>query len=456
VSPFLTAWVLHVLQRGQALGHAVRAPVLERGYTFLEGVLAQPRPENEGWWPAYTAWQSFAVKVLAEGGRNADSHLTRLFEHRDRMPVFALAFLRDTLHARGEGGERAADLDRRLGNAVLPEGGSAHVEELADPYLLWYWNSNVRSTAIVLGTIARAGVNPALAPEPGAADATPGPPGARTRREDPLLAGLVRWLMAARKQGRWGNTQENAWAMAALVDYYRKHEAEVPAFTGTAALAGQALMKEAFQGRTTDARAKDVPMAELSARVAPGQPAELRFEREGAGTLHYTARLRYVRDDPALAPLDQGMRITRRYALADLEGVAVTSAAAGALVKVTLELELTKERRFVAVTDPLPAGLEPVESWFATTASDLARAQGEQENAQWLDWWERGGFDHVERHDDRVQLFATRLEEGRHTFSYLARATTAGAFHAAPARAEEMYEPEVFGRTESAVLTVRP
>jgi uncharacterized protein YfaS (alpha-2-macroglobulin family) len=213
-------------------------------------------------------------------------------------------------------------------------------------------------------------------------------------------------------------------------------------------------MKEAFQGRTTDARAKDVPMAELSARVAPGQPAELRFEREGAGTLHYTARLRYVRDDPALAPLDQGMRITRRYALADLEGVAVTSAAAGALVKVTLELELTKERRFVAVTDPLPAGLEPVESWFATTASDLARAQGEQENAQWLDWWERGGFDHVERHDDRVQLFATRLEEGRHTFSYLARATTAGAFHAAPARAEEMYEPEVFGRTAAATVEV--
>jgi uncharacterized protein YfaS (alpha-2-macroglobulin family) len=53
-----------------------------------------------------------------------------------------------------------------------------------------------------------------------------------------------------------------------------------------------------------------------------------------------------------------------------------------------------------------------------------------------------------------VLLFATRLSEGRHTFSYLVRATTAGTFQTAPARAEEMYTPEVFGRTASAVVEV--
>jgi uncharacterized protein YfaS (alpha-2-macroglobulin family) len=66
-----------------------------------------------------------------------------------------------------------------------------------------------------------------------------------------------------------------------------------------------------------------------------------------------------------------------------------------------------------------------------------------------------GGFDHIERHDDRVQLFATRLDEGRHEFSYIVRATTAGTFRTAPAHAEEMYEPEVFGRTETAVIEVQ-
>ena len=75
--------------------------------------------------------------------------------------------------------------------------------------------------------------------------------------------------------------------------------------------------------------------------------------------------------------------------------------------------------------------------------------------SDWTPWWQRGGFDHVERHDDRVQLFATRLSEGRHEFTYVVRATTAGTFRTAPARAEEMYEPEVFGRTATSVIEVR-
>jgi uncharacterized protein YfaS (alpha-2-macroglobulin family) len=108
-----------------------------------------------------------------------------------------------------------------------------------------------------------------------------------------------------------------------------------------------------------------------------------------------------------------------------------------------------------------------VETWFNTTARDLVsrsdqETHEEQEEGErgatgndWLDRWLRGGFDHVERHDDRVQLFATRLAEGVHTFTYVARATTAGTFQAGPARAEEMYEPEVFGRTPSATIEVK-
>ena len=42
-----------------------------------------------------------------------------------------------------------------MSNAILPEAGASHVEELADPYLLWFWNSNVRSTAIVLNSLAK-------------------------------------------------------------------------------------------------------------------------------------------------------------------------------------------------------------------------------------------------------------------------------------------------------------
>jgi uncharacterized protein YfaS (alpha-2-macroglobulin family) len=199
-------------------------------------------------------------------------------------------------------------------------------------------------------------------------------------------------------------------------------------------------------------------MASLLAAGPAAASQPLTFTRTGEGTLFYTARVRYAIDRLFQTGLDQGMRIERAYAPYVETGTrpASTSYKAGDLVRVTLTLNLTKERRFVAVTDPLPAGFEPVESWFATTAASLAGATDEQDTASdWFAWWQRGGFDYVERHDDRVNLFATRLSTGRHTFSYIVRATTAGTFRTAPAHAEEMYEPEVFGRTATAVIEVR-
>jgi len=377
--------------------------------------------------------------VLVEGGRNQDSNLTRLYGYRDRMPVFALAYLHDALAARGstrgDTPARLAELRRRMANAILPEAGSAHVEELNDPYLVWFWNSNVRSTAIVLNTLVSAGA------------------------DESDIRPIVRWMMAARKDGRWGNTQENAYAMQALVAYYRTYESTVPSFDAVVTLGSEEFVREQFRGRSTESFATELPMTRVLAKAEPGTSQPLTFAKQGSGTLFYTARLRYAADQLFQDGLDAGIRIQRTYAPYVENGgrPAARTFKAGDLVRITLTFNLTKERRFVAVTDPLPAGFEPVESWFATSAANLSRAQEENEAAasNWFSFWERGGFDHVERHDDRIQLFATRLSEGRHEFSYIVRATTAGTFRTAPARAEEMYEPEIFGRTATSTIDVR-
>ena len=440
-SPYLTAYLLHVFKVASDLKYTVDGPMLERAYTYLETELGQKPPTNEGWWPSYTAWQAFAVKVLVEGGRKQDSHLTRLYGYRNRMPVFALAYLNDALVATGEGGGvRSTELKRRIANAILPEAATAHVEELNDPYLLWFWNSNVRSTAIALNSLVKAAA-------PGAASAS-----------DAQYRGMVAWLLRVRKDGRWSNTQENALALESLVSYYRRFESTVPNFTAVAKLGDAQVASAQFQGRSTEAKAADVPMSKLLASAPAGTEQPLTFTRTGAGTLFYSVRLRYAVDQLFQQGLDQGIRIGRTYAPYVETGTrpAATSFSAGDLVRVTLTLNLTKERRFVAVTDPLPAGFEPVESWFATSAAALTTDQDTGgASTGWFDWWQRGGFDHVERHDDRVQLFATRLGEGRHTFTYVVRATTAGSFRTAPAHAEEMYEPEVFGRTATAVIEIR-
>jgi len=421
-SPYLTSYVVHVYQRAATLGYSVDNDMLTRSYQFLDKSLGETPPTNEGWRPSYNAWQAFAIKVLFEGTFNADSHLNRVYEYRDRMPVFGLAYLIDAMQAKGETGARITDLRRRVRNSILPEGGSAFVNELNDRYLVWMWSSNVRSTSIVLGTLVRGG------------------------EDEATVKKMVRWLMAARKKGRWNDTQENAWTLESLVDFYRQYEAETPDFVANVTQGTDTLARETFKGRSVDAKKVEVPIE----RVKSGPVV---FTRDGVGTLYYMMRLRYAANVMRHEPLDAGFHVERSYAVQG-NAKSATSFKAGDLIEVTLRIRNTKERRYVAVTDPLPAGTEAVEAWFATTAGALREAASQSSTSSSWAWWERGGFDHIERHDDRVNLFATRLGEGEHMYVYLVRATTAGTFIAAPTHAEEMYEPEVFGRTATSVVEV--
>ena len=76
-------------------------------------------------------------------------------------------------------------------------------------------------------------------------------------------------MMAARKDGRWGNTQENALAMEALVAYYRKYESATPDFRAVVKLGTEDIAREEFKGRSTTSRTKELPMAKVLAQ-APG------------------------------------------------------------------------------------------------------------------------------------------------------------------------------------------
>jgi alpha-2-macroglobulin len=433
-SPYLTSYVAHVLQMAKALGYRVEASHLDSTYTFLEQALAEPAGPNPGWMTAYTAWQAFTVRSLVRGGKPQDAAITRLFGFADQMPVFALSYLADAMKASNATDARLADLERRIRNAVRAESASARVDELDDPELLWLWSSNVRTTAIVMTGLIQRGTAADLAPR------------------------MARHLLDVRQKGRWNDTQENAMALEALVAYYRAFESTVPDFAATAAIGPRVIVSAEFRGRSTTAAGATIPLADIVAAIG-GAARELVVEKRGAGTLFYGGRLRYQLEPSTVEANSAGFTIERRYEPFVEGGTrpAATSFAAGDLVRVVLTITAPAERRFVAVTDPLPAGFEAIEGWFATTARDLAREATIQdaEGMHWLERMRRGGFDRVEKFDDRVQLFATRLGDGKHEFTYLVRATTSGLFFAAPAWVEQMYEPEVNGRTSPMKIEVR-
>jgi len=113
----------------------------------------------------------------------------------------------------------------------------------------------------------------------------------------------------------------------------------------------------------------------------------------------------------------------------------------GAKVRVVIETLNTTTRHEVAVVDPLPAGLESVNTRLAIAE----RAAVSPDDSRW---------DHVEMRDNRSEAFAMTLPEGSHRFAYTARATTPGTFIAAPSKAEEMYSPETFGRSAGTTVTI--
>ena len=277
----------------------------------------------------------------------------------------------------------------------------------------------------------------------------------RGNRHDDLSP--VPQLLAAREDGRWGTTHENAAALEALVRYFRAMEAVEPDMTATVEVDGASIASQTFVGRSDEVRTIRVALDELAGRLGPDRAGDLVVGKSGNGRLYYTARLAYDTSIPAEAEA-RGIHITRQYEryVPDGEGEVTTSFALGEVVRVRLRLDLPREGRFLAVTDRLPAGFEPIDAAFATTASDLAEeATRQSSDGDWRRWWRAGGFDHSEKHDDRVLAFATRLAPGRHEFSYLARATTSGAFTAAGASAEAMYAPEVTGRSATSSVTVR-
>jgi uncharacterized protein YfaS (alpha-2-macroglobulin family) len=180
---------------------------------------------------------------------------------------------------------------------------------------------------------------------------------------------------------------------------------------------------------------------------------DLVLSKEGTGRLYYRLGLRYAPTDLNLDPLDMGFVIQRSYeALDDPEDVyrdsdGIWHIKAGARVRVRISMVADNRRYHVALVDRLPAGLEIVNPSLSVSG-DVPQDPNET-GYRYGWWWWRTWYEHQNMRDERAEAFASLLWEGVYNYSYVARATTPGTYVAPPAKAEEMYSPEVFGRSGS-------
>ncbi len=266
----------------------------------------------------------------------------------------------------------------------------------------------------------------------------------------------MRGLLAHRTRGRWENTQENVFILLALNRYFNTFEKVTPNFVARAWLGEQFAGEQEFRGRSTDRRQINVPMRYLAQR---SNAQNLLLSKDGAGRLYYRIRMDYAPADLNLKPVDYGFTVERSYEpVDDPKDVArdpdgTWHIKAGARVRVRLTMVATARRYHVALTDPLPAGFEALNPSLATTGSiprdEKQTGIGEYGSRSygygWW-WWRPEWFEHQNLRDERAEAFTSLLWEGVYKYSYVARATTPGEFIVPPAKAEEMYHPEIFGR----------
>jgi uncharacterized protein YfaS (alpha-2-macroglobulin family) len=134
------------------------------------------------------------------------------------------------------------------------------------------------------------------------------------------------------------------------------------------------------------------------------------------------------------------------------------------LVRVDLFVSIPAARNFLVVDDPVPGGLEPVNSDLAT--SSIIDAQKGEYKPSGGSWWfhfgdwsyygmSRWSFYHRELRHHAAIFYSEYLSPGNYHLSYTAQAIASGEFTVMPAHAEEMYDQDVFGKSGAGILKVR-
>jgi uncharacterized protein YfaS (alpha-2-macroglobulin family) len=285
-----------------------------------------------------------------------------------------------------------------------------------------------------------------------------------------LLPQAVRWLMSVRENGgHWATTQENAWAIIGLTDWLVVSGELQADYAWQVSLNGAELgqgsvdrtnleQTQQLQVEVKDLLADMVNRLAVELDVAAGSADE-------TGRLYYAAYLTYYKPIQEVKALDRGIYVSRQYSLLSPSlsegegrgGGAISAAQVGDFIKVKLTLVTPTDLHYVLVEDPFPAGAEGVDSSLATTSvAGLAPDAGlakvvEHDLSKGYGWWY---FTHSELRDEKVVLFATFLPKGTYEYTYTLRASVPGEYRVIPAHAEQMYFPEVFGRSDGGVFRI--
>jgi uncharacterized protein YfaS (alpha-2-macroglobulin family) len=439
VSPYLSAATALAFNKLSQAGYRVPKDVEAKLHAYLDRFLrekAAPTFFSEG---MVASVRAVALEALAEHQKVTLDDLERYRGYMPRMDLFGMsAYLRAALRVKG-GEPIAAQTAQRILSHANQSGGKFQFTEVWDDGWWQLLATPTRSQCAILESFVAYGETEA---------------GAKLVGDVPFK--LARQITQTRGQrNHWENTQENLYCLNALVEYSRVYEKDAPKMIVRASLGGESIGAAEFSAFRDPA----ATLVRPNRAGDEGRKAEVRIDREGTGRIYYATRLSYAPTDEAATSTNAGMEITREYSV-QRDGKwelleAPARVARGELVRVDIYLSLPAARNFVVVDDPVPGGLEPVNRELAT-ASGVDADAGEFQAAggafwfRYSDWSEYGvsfwNFYHRELRHDSARFYSDHLSAGHYHLSYAAQAIADGEFSASPVNAEEMYDPDVYGK----------
>ncbi|MCP4045562.1 MAG: large extracellular alpha-helical protein, partial [Gammaproteobacteria bacterium] len=447
VSPYLSAYTALAFNWLRKSNYRIPTLVEEKLHEYLKRLLRRDVLPDFYTRGMASSVRAVALAALAEHSQITLGDLQRHRPHLAEMDLFGKAhFLQAAVNVNG-GRPMADETARMILSHSSQSGGKFQFNEVWDDSYSYILATPLRSNAAVLSSLMHLVVD---------AD------GLALVGDIPFKQ--VRAMTQSRgNRDHWENTQENVFCLNALVDYSRIYETEKPDMIVRAYLGDRKI----GEARFADLRAEAVTFEDPIRQASPGLKTEVKLEKQGPGRLYYATRMHYAPTEDNAERINAGMQIRREYAVERDGGWVLLKSPMqikrGELVRVDIFLSLPTLRHFVVVDDPVPGGLEPVNRDLATASTvDADKGQFKAIDDSWWftysDWSYYGrygySFYHKELRHDSARFYADYMPAGNYHLSYTAQAIAEGRFAVLPVHAEEMYDPDVFGKGLPAVLNV--
>ena len=470
--PFVSVHVAHALARAKAKGYEVPKALIDKSLLYLTSIESKfpTTYSQEARW-SLSAYSYYVRSLLGEKSAVSYARLLLSNVNLEKLSPEAIGWILSVLANDKGSATQVEEIQRHLLNRMTETADKAHfVTKYSDgDYVLL--NSDRRSDGVILEALLKSEPPPLAGGSQSDVNSTPALnaltnvrasafqggnatvkgrlistggtlPHGRVSASD-LIPKLVRGLLANRTKGRWSSTQENAFVLLALDKYFQTYEKATPNFVSKIWLGNAYAGEQKHVGRSTDSNLINIPMSYLQS----GTPTQnLILDKQGEGRLYYRIGLKYAPKNLNLAAADYGFAVSRQYEAIDNPNDVKQLAngswtiKAGARVRVNIQMVAPTRRYHVALVDNLPAGFEAINAGLATSGNNYLKYSDELRRRS---FW----FNHQNLRDNRAEAFAMLLREGVWNYSYLTRATTIGDFVVPPAKAEEMYSPETFGRS---------